>query len=99
MIPSYLYFQNYPPSSHADSGDWSSFSDISNTISPAASNYSVAVSWKSSEAEPVAVSEQFTSEPVSQFEAAPVDLSLLRQQFEPSSSVPQPSSVINDKGM
>ena len=47
----------------------------------------------------MAVSEQFTSEPVNQFEAAPVDLSPLRQQFEPSTSVPQPSSVIDFKGM
>ena len=79
-----LYFQSYPASSQADSSrEWSSFSDISNAISPAASNDSV--SWKTSESDTETLTEQVPSQTVNNFEVQPIELSPLPEQFASAS--------------
>ena len=69
-------FQSYPPLSDADSREWSSFSDISKAISPAAVN----------DAESDLLGDQASAEADHTFEVEPVELPPLEDQLDQASA-------------
>ena len=89
--------QSQAPSTGAGSQGWSSFSDISNAISPAASCDSVDVSWKESETEADLLTSRGNPETDCSLNVPLTSVSTVKYQFDPATArvlqnVPTPST-------